>query len=72
MNRSSYSSEVDTKVEWSLPVVFDEFREMDVRELAASVSKSAVIVDCAHILSPMLVEKAGLIYREIGRGVWSR
>ena len=55
-----------------MTVPHDEFRRIDARDLAASVSKSAVIVDCAHILSPSLVEKAGLIYRGIGRGVWTR
>jgi len=55
-----------------ITVSHDEFRRIDARELAASVTKSAVIVDCAHMLSPLLVEKAGLIYRGIGRGVWTR
>ena len=55
-----------------ITVPHDEFRRIDPRELAASISKSAVIVDCAHILNPSLVEKAGLIYRGVGRGLWTR
>jgi len=55
-----------------MTVPHDEFRGIDPRELAASISKSAVVVDCAHILNPSLVEKAGLIYRGIGRGLWTR
>lgn len=55
-----------------ITVPHEEFRRIDPRELAASISKSAVIVDCAHILNPSLVEKAGLIYRGIGRGLWKR
>ena len=55
-----------------ITVSHEEFRRIDARELAASASKSAVIVDCAHILSPLLVEKTGLIYRGVGRGLWTR
>ncbi len=55
-----------------ITVAHDEFRRIDPRELAASVSKSAAIIDCAHILDPSLVEKAGLVYRGIGRGLWTR
>ena len=55
-----------------ITVPHDEFRRIDPRDLAASVSKSAAIVDCAHILKPSLVEKTGLIYRGVGRGLWTR
>jgi len=55
-----------------ITVPHDEFRNIDPRDLAASASKSAVVVDCTHILNPSLVEKAGLIYRGTGRGLWTR
>jgi len=31
-----------------------------------------VVVDCSHIFDPAEVEDAGLIYRSVGRGVWTR
>ncbi len=55
-----------------ISVGHDEFRALEVIELAAHMSKSSVIVDCVHAMNPAEVEKAGLVYRGIGRGLWSK
>lgn len=55
-----------------LTVAHDDFKDMDTIELAAHMSKQGLVVDCTGILDPASVEKSGLIYRGIGRGLWTR
>ena len=55
-----------------LTVAHDEFKKMGTIELAAHISKKGLIVDCTGILDPASVEKTGLVYRGVGRGVWTR
>ena len=55
-----------------LTVGHDEFREIDPKNLAALASKGCVVVDATGILDPKAIEKAGLIYRGVGRGTWTR
>ncbi len=49
-----------------------EFKNLGPKKIAPHVSRPCVIVDCAHIFNPKGVENAGLIYRGIGRGIWSK
>jgi len=55
-----------------LTVGHDEFKQIDPKNLAALTSKGCVVVDATGILDPKAVEKAGLVYRGVGRGVWAR
>jgi nucleotide sugar dehydrogenase len=55
-----------------LAVAHDEFRKMDTIELAAHMSKKGLIVDCTGVIDPSAVEKTGLVYRGVGRGLWTR
>ena len=55
-----------------ITVAHDEFRKMGTIELAAHMSKKGLIVDCTGIMDPAGVEKTGLVYRGVGRGVWTR
>ena len=55
-----------------LTTAHDDFRNMDTIELAAHMSKQGLVIDCTGILDPAYVEKSGLIYRGIGRGLWTR
>jgi len=55
-----------------LTVAHDEFKKMDTIELAAHMSKKGLIVDCTGVMNPSSVEKSGLVYRGIGRGLWTR
>jgi UDP-N-acetyl-D-mannosaminuronate dehydrogenase len=55
-----------------LTVAHDDFKSMDTIELAAHMSKQGLVIDCTGILDPTSVEKGGLIYRGLGRGLWTR
>jgi len=55
-----------------LTIAHDEFKKMDTIELAAHMSKKGLIVDCTGLLDPAGVEKSGLVYRGVGRGLWTR
>jgi len=55
-----------------LTVAHDDFKKMDTIELAAHMSKKGLIVDCTGLLDPTSVEKSGLVYRGVGRGLWTR
>jgi len=55
-----------------LSVAHDEFKKMDTIELAAHMSKKGLIVDCTGVIDPPSVEKTGLVYRGVGRGLWTR
>jgi nucleotide sugar dehydrogenase len=55
-----------------LVVAHEEFRKMDTIELAAHMSKKGLIVDCTGAIDPVSVEKTGLVYRGIGRSLWTR
>jgi len=55
-----------------LAVAHKEFRLIKAIDLAANMSKNSVVVDCTGILEPEEIEKVGLIYRGIGRGLWSK
>jgi nucleotide sugar dehydrogenase len=55
-----------------LTVAHEEFKKMDTIELAAHMSKKGLIVDCTGVLDPVSVEKSGLVYRGVGRGLWTR
>jgi nucleotide sugar dehydrogenase len=55
-----------------LSVAHDDFKKMDTIELAAHMSKKGLIVDCTGVMDPANVEKTGLVYRGVGRGLWTR
>jgi nucleotide sugar dehydrogenase len=55
-----------------ISVAQDEFKSLEVIELAAHMSKMSAIVDSVHVFDPAEVEKAGLVYRGVGRGLWSK
>lgn len=55
-----------------LTVAHDAFKTMGPIELAAHMSKQGVVIDGTGILDPTSVEKSGLVYRGLGRGLWTR
>ena len=55
-----------------LAVAHDEFKKMDTIEIAAHMSKKGLIVDCTGTMNPSSIEKTGLVYRGVGRGLWTR
>jgi nucleotide sugar dehydrogenase len=50
----------------------DEFRNLNLKRLKLMMRKQAAVVDLEGILEPCEVEKEGLIYRGLGRGVWTK
>ncbi len=55
-----------------IAVAHDEFRRLDARDLAASMGRSPVIVDCTHLIDPAQAEKSRVTYRGVGRGLWTK
>ena len=55
-----------------LTVAHNEFKDIDSIELAARMSKQGLVLDCTGTVDPASVEKSGLVYRGIGRGLWTR
>jgi UDP-N-acetyl-D-mannosaminuronic acid dehydrogenase len=55
-----------------LAVGHDAFKMVKAIELAANMSRNSVVVDCTGTLEPEDIEKVGLIYRGVGRGLWSK
>jgi len=55
-----------------LAVSHNEFRSIKAIDLAANMSKNSVVVDCTGTLEPEDIEKVGLVYRGVGRGLWSK
>ena len=55
-----------------LAVCHNDFRRIKAIDLAANMSKNSVVVDCTGTLEPGEIEKVGLIYRGVGRGLWSK
>ncbi len=55
-----------------LTVAHNDFRQIKAIDLAANMSKNSVVVDCTGTLEPEAIEKVGLIYRGVGRGLWSK
>jgi nucleotide sugar dehydrogenase len=55
-----------------LTVAHEEFKELDPMKLASLAAKGCAVVDAAGILKPKDIEKTGMIYRGVGRGVWTK
>jgi len=55
-----------------LAVGHNEFKSVKAIDLAANMSKNSVVVDCTGTLEPEDIEKVGLVYRGVGRGLWSK
>jgi UDP-N-acetyl-D-mannosaminuronate dehydrogenase len=50
----------------------DQFKRLGLTRLKMAMKKPAAIVDFEGIIDPDKVEKEGLIYRGLGRGVWTK
>ena len=55
-----------------IAVGHDRFTRLNLRKIGLLVKKPAAIVDLGHVLNPFIVEKQGLVYRGLGRGVWKK
>jgi UDPglucose 6-dehydrogenase len=50
----------------------DQFKHLNLKRLKAMMKAPAAIVDCEGIFEPDKIEKEGLTYRGLGRGVWKK
>jgi UDP-N-acetyl-D-mannosaminuronic acid dehydrogenase len=50
----------------------DQFKRLSLKKLKVTMKMPAAIVDLEGIVEPDKVEKEGLIYRGLGRGVWTK
>ena len=55
-----------------IAVGHDRFRRLNLRRINIFAKKPVAIVDMGHVIDPDKVEKQGLVYRGVGRGVWTR
>lgn len=53
-------------------VEHDQFKRLNLKNLKVIMRMPAAIVDLAGIVEPDKVEKEGIIYRGLGRGVWTK
>jgi len=50
----------------------DRFKRLNLKKLKIMARMPAAIVDLEGIINPEKVEKEGLVYRGLGRGVWTK
>jgi UDP-N-acetyl-D-mannosaminuronic acid dehydrogenase len=50
----------------------ERFKKLNLRRARFLAKKPAAIVDLGHVFDPVKVEKEGFVYRELGRGIWSK
>lgn len=55
-----------------IAVGHERFRHLNLKRLKMVMRRPAAVVDLGHVLSCEEVEGEGLVYRGLGRGVWTR
>ncbi len=55
-----------------IAVGHDQFKRLNLKKAKLLMKKSAAIVDVGHVIEPARAEKENLVYRGLGRGVWTR
>ena len=53
-------------------VPHDRFSRLNLRRLHMLMRQPSAIVDIAQVVDPVKAEKAGFVYRGLGRGVWTK
>ncbi|MEM2902802.1 MAG: nucleotide sugar dehydrogenase [Candidatus Bathyarchaeia archaeon] len=55
-----------------ITIAHEEFKNINPSDFALHMRMPAAVVDGAFVLDAATLEKAGLVYRGVGRGVWTR
>jgi nucleotide sugar dehydrogenase len=55
-----------------IAVAHDRFSRLNLRRLQILMRQPGAIVDMGQVIDPIKAEKAGFIYRGLGRGVWTK
>jgi UDP-N-acetyl-D-glucosamine dehydrogenase len=50
----------------------DQFKNMNLQKMKLIVKMPAALIDLAGVFEPDKVEKEGMVYRGLGRGLWTR
>ncbi len=50
----------------------NRFKRLNLKRLKLLMTKTAALVDMGHVVEPEKAEKAGFVYRGLGRGVWTK
>lgn len=50
----------------------NRFKRLNLKKVKLLMTKTAAIVDMGHVVDPEKAEKAGFLYRGLGRGVWAK
>ena len=53
-------------------VAHDRFRKMNLTRMQMLMKQPAAIVDMGQVIDPVKAERAGFVYRGLGRGVWTK
>ncbi|MBT8171882.1 hypothetical protein KJN74_03315, partial [Candidatus Bathyarchaeota archaeon] len=69
---ASLSKTVEGKDCIIVAVAHDRFNRLNLRRLQMLMRQPATIVDIGQVVDPIKAEKAGFIYRGLGRGVWTK
>jgi UDP-N-acetyl-D-mannosaminuronic acid dehydrogenase len=55
-----------------IAVAHDRFSKLNLKRIQLLMKQPAAIVDMGQVIDPSKAEKAGLVYRGFGRGVWTK
>lgn len=55
-----------------ITVGHNRFKQLNLKKARILMTKSAAIVDMGHVFEPEKAEKAGFVYRGVGRGIWTK
>ncbi|MEM2914287.1 MAG: nucleotide sugar dehydrogenase [Candidatus Bathyarchaeia archaeon] len=55
-----------------IAVGHERFKRLSLGKIKVLMRKPPSIVDLAHVVNPVKVEREGFIYRGLGRGIWSK
>lgn len=69
---STISKTVEGKDCIIIAVAHDRFNRLNLRRLQMLMRQPATIVDIGQVVDPVKAEKAGFVYRGLGRGVWTK
>ena len=53
-------------------VAHDRFTKMNLKRIQMLMKQPAAIVDMGQVINPVKAERAFLVYRGLGRGVWTK
>ena len=69
---STLSKTVEGKDCLIIAVAHNRFNRLNLKRLQMLMRQPATIVDIGQIINPAKAEKAGFVYRGLGRGVWTK